>query len=236
MSASVYERLAATLQVAFWLTKLVVFLAVMSYVMKFLWDMITGRQEPNYYVISALLWMKGSLESQMVCDWSTCVDRCITLVLEVRVLIDKSRCYTWLGILFEASGLHGMLQRTEWKDVNDVHGRVHSYPWRYEFCVTLTHDGNQWQMSSGLGRLACLRAWLVGQPWCVTYFCPEEGESNSKWHKAAYFEVLSCKESHIKFLLDSAKDISFANQDERSIACAMLVRAEKRSHELVPDV
>ena len=234
---TVYEQMQASFVLTLMMIKVVVFLVILIFMLKFLLDAVLGKTTPNYYVISALLYMRSSLESQLNDDWSSCRQKCSMLVLETILLLEKTHAYVCMGILFESAGLARMLQKVVWTDVDEVHGRAIASPWKLSFVVTLVYDyaANSWHMSCGLLLWPCLKAWFLGRPWCVAYFTPSVGKSpeEDKWYTPAEFELWSSRQNHMRMLLESARDLASSDHAERALHAPFLVRTNSRSVEVV---
>ena len=203
--------------------------------LRFLLQTMFGSQEPNYYVISALLWMRSSLDSSLRGDWSDCCTSLQSLVLELRVLFEKKPAYINLGIFFEAAGLAKRLKKLEWREVDLVTGRPRPDVWKFDFVMTCTWDGQAWSLTAGVQWLPILLAVFGRRSWVVAVYSASEGTKDDRWYKPEKFELWSTKQSHIKFLLDEATNVGQVEKARRNSLCARLVRKESRSVEIDED-
>ena len=59
----------------------------------------------NYYLLSALLWMRSSINEQVEKDWQNLHSAVTSLILERVVLVDKTQSFRSLGVLCLVGGL-----------------------------------------------------------------------------------------------------------------------------------
>ena len=203
--------------------------------LKFLLQTMFGTKEPNYYVISALLWMRSSLDSSLRGDFEDCQRRFQSLVLECRVLLDRSPAFVNLGIFFESANLKDRMQKLVWKSMDIATKRPNCDVWHFDFVLTCAHDGQVWTLTCGAQFLTILTAALFGRPWVVAVYTAAEGTEGDRWHKKPQFELWSTRQSHIRTLLEEASKIGQCEQARRNSMCAQLIRKESRSVEIDED-
>ena len=239
MSASFEEKLQACVVLAFFLLKIIVYTGCLTFMCKFLMDTMLGRTKPNYYVISALLWMRSSLEAALQNDWSQCKTRLENLVLELRVLLEESHAYICLGVLLEAADLYQRLQKLVWTEIDEVTRRPQPQVWKFPFAVTLVKkpvQDDQWHMSLGVQILPILGAFCFGRPWCVCSYKPPEGEKGDRWYVKGSLELWSHRAAHIQSLILSAQRIANLDGRARSMAARLTVRGDARSQDVPVDL
>jgi hypothetical protein len=244
MAASMAHKLQACVVGMFMMVKVLAYTACLAFVCKFIMDTLVGGRQPNYYIISGLLYMRSSLESQLRDDWSGCSSSLSKLLLEVRLFLEASAAYVILGIFMEAGGVPHALQKMVWQGLDDVHGRPLLLPWKFSFVVTAVTDGNgthgrwpvKWQMAEGLQVWQCARAWLSGRPWCVIFYnAPQNENSDTRWKVDGWFEMWSSRAKHIQLLLESAKEVAHTESGMRPTSATRLLQTNARSVEIVVD-
>jgi len=200
-----------------YITKLTINAGCLLFMFHFLMLCVSGKIDPNYYIISALLWMRSSLESQLRNDYQDGRKSLAMLLLEVRHLVQGSPLFKKLGLLFQWAGVSSMLQQMTWTQF-DGNMRPEADPWKFSFTATMVFTDGIWRMSEGLQLMTAARAWLFGLPWCVVYFTCSEGTDGDRWYVPESFDLWSSRQNHVKLLLQSAYEIPCTDdRDQRKV-------------------
>ena len=230
MSASISSAAQAFLVVVFMMLKGAVYLSLLAMVGQFLVADMQGTNAggQSYYLVSALLYMRQTLEQQFTNDATSCRSAIAKLLLEAAVFTEGTQAFIATGILLQSGAVGFSLHKPAWTDLDDC-GKPMVNMWQFPFSVTaISSHPSSWTMTEGWQIFEMIKAIVSRTPWCLILYRPKDSQS---WGKVEeHFEVWSTRQLHIAALLMASKDINEADADQRQELTRALLRTNVRSY------
>ena len=181
--------------------KLVCYSMLLFAVGSFMYTRVIAGVGDGFYLLSASLWMRSSLEDQMNSDVTAFKSAVSTLLLASRVLFDQTTLYISLGIMLADGGIGGCLRKQVWDDMDANTYTPIRNPWKLPFTMTLVVTDGMWTAAENICVGWIFIAIWTGSPWVIVYYEPE---TEWKYKVESTFELVSYHASHIRALLRDA--------------------------------
>jgi hypothetical protein len=239
MSATISQKVQAMFIICLLVAKMACYLLLVGLLMWYLRSMDLAGSS-SWYLISAVIYLRSSLEQAVTADWNAATTALGKLLLECRVLYTGGGAFLSLGMLLQIGQVGSCLQTqviTDLVDLEDpfqadevgyVKKPIKTDAWRLPFAVTASLGfDNIWHIAEGMQLWHVMFSMIHGKPWVYVTYTPK---SASTWSEDEdHFELWSARAAWCMQLLAASDLVNEAQKDDKYSMSRSLLRSEFRS-------